>query len=96
MSKIHNIKCITEFFTPLFNGVKTFEIRWNDRDYQPNDELLITEIKHIRVDPQFPKAGCEGVQPTGRILHRKISYVLTSKEFAGLFPGFVALGLQKI
>ena len=41
--KTHEIKCWPQFFGPVANSSKPFEIRKNDRDYQIGDTLRIRE-----------------------------------------------------
>ena len=36
----HNVKIEGEYFTAIFNGEKTFEIRFDDRDYQEGDFIV--------------------------------------------------------
>ena len=45
MAKLHLLKCWPEYFHKVESGDKTFEIRLNDRDYQPDDLLLLREWK---------------------------------------------------
>lgn len=40
---IHDLKILPEWFNAVISGVKTFEIRKDDRNYQPRDELLLRE-----------------------------------------------------
>jgi hypothetical protein len=40
-SKIHCLKLDLAYFKDVKNGIKTFEIRKNDRDYQVCDRLLL-------------------------------------------------------
>ena len=39
----HELKLDTLFFGSVFSGLKTFEIRFNDRDYQVGDVLILKE-----------------------------------------------------
>ena len=41
----HEIKCQTEFFEKVWSGVKTFEVRLNDRNYQVGDVLCLRELR---------------------------------------------------
>lgn len=60
------------------DGTKTFECRYNDRDFKVGDELLLREY-----DP--PKGY------TYRCIVRKITYILS--DFIGLKDGYVILGV---
>lgn len=42
--RIHEIKLRTEYFYNVLNGDKTFEIRYNDRNYQKGDKVLLKEF----------------------------------------------------
>lgn len=79
------LKCIPEFFGDVKLGVKSFEVRKNDRDYQVDDVLVIQEY--------LPNEGCY----TGNEVTVKITYILTAEQFsAGLQPGYVVLGIVRI
>lgn len=80
---IHKLKTWKEYFVAVFRGDKQFEVRLNDRDFKINDELILEEY-----DPKNERY-------TGRILHRRISYVLPGGQF-GIEEGYVVLGLLKI
>ncbi|MGG0667826.1 DUF3850 domain-containing protein [Lederbergia citrisecunda] len=45
MSKEHHLKILPEYFEPVRYGLKTFEIRKNDRDYHVGDTLILKEFK---------------------------------------------------
>ncbi len=60
------------------DGTKTFECRYNYRDFKVGDELLLREY-----DPQ------KGY--TYRCIVRKITYILS--DFIGLKDGYVILGV---
>ena len=68
--KIHNLKIDDEFFREIESGKKTFEIRFNDRDYRAGDIITIQsnltgeifgpiEIKYIL----FGTTGRYGLKP---------------------------------
>ncbi|WP_144787851.1 DUF3850 domain-containing protein [Lysinibacillus fusiformis] len=40
---VHELKTLPEYFGPVADGIKTFEIRKNDRGYQVGDLLLLKE-----------------------------------------------------
>jgi len=41
----HVLKIRTEYFKDVKSGLKTFEFRWDDRDYMPGDILNLHEWK---------------------------------------------------
>ena len=53
--KTHEIKCWPQFFGPVADGTKPFEIRENDRDYRVGDTLHIREWCPTKRD----LTGCE-------------------------------------
>ncbi len=42
--KHHKLKIKPEYLSEILCGNKTFEIRLNDRDYEPGDKVTLTEI----------------------------------------------------
>ena len=40
---LHDLKILPEWFNAVISGVKTFEIRKDDRNFQPRDVLLLRE-----------------------------------------------------
>jgi hypothetical protein len=83
--KIHRLKTVSRYFHEVKCGLKTFECRLNDRNFQVGDELILEEYTAI-LNP-------EGCGYTGNICHRRISYILS--DFVGLQPGYVILGLEQ-
>ena len=43
MSTRHELKTVNPWFQMVIDDEKTFDIRVNDRDFQPGDELLLRE-----------------------------------------------------
>jgi hypothetical protein len=41
--KLHELKCWSEPFNEIFNGMKKFEYRLNDRNYEVGDLLYLRE-----------------------------------------------------
>lgn len=73
------MKCYPDYFEAVENGTKNFECRYNDRDFQVGDELLLREY-----DLE--------IGYTGRFLVKKIVYILS--DFIGLKDDYVILGVQ--
>lgn len=46
MSKFHELKILPDYFDDVKNGIKTFEIRKNDRGYQVGDSLILQEFQN--------------------------------------------------
>ncbi|MFT8735673.1 MAG: DUF3850 domain-containing protein [Lentilactobacillus hilgardii] len=44
--KIHELKLDTEYFDDVKSGLKTFEIRKNDRDFKDGDVLALTAFEY--------------------------------------------------
>jgi Domain of unknown function (DUF3850) len=89
MKKQHEVKSWPEFFTAVRSGLKTFELRKNDRNYQPGDILVLKEWE--------PNTA----QFTGRECRRRIAYVMTGagnvgviEPMRGLSQGYAILGLM--
>lgn len=63
MKKTHCLKILPKYFNDVQSGVKTFEIRKNDRDFKVGDYLLLEEYL-----PDKEKY-------TGRKVEKKITYI---------------------
>ena len=74
----HDLKCHSEYFLALKQGLKSFECRYNDRCFQVDDILVLREYN--------PESGY-----TGSFMERRIVYILT--DFIGFVPGYVILGI---
>lgn len=78
----HKIKILEKYADRVLSGEKTFEFRFNDRDYQTGDM-----IEFIVID--------RDLKPIVHELCYKeylITYILWNME--GLQPGFCVLGIQ--
>lgn len=65
----HELKILPEYFEPAFAGIKNFEIRYNDRNYQVGDTVVLREW----VDGNY----------TGRKFNRKIQYLTDYQQKVG-------------
>lgn len=83
---IHELKTWPQFFQPLLESRKTFELRRNDRSFKVGDLLHLREF--------IP----ESETYTGRELRATITYVLDGSKVAGMVcglrDGYVALALS--
>ena len=78
--KHHYVKILPEYYIAVEKGIKTFEIRFHDRDYQVGDILHLQEY-------------C-GDQYTSRELTKEICYMIEKPEYCK--EGFVVLGIKDI
>lgn len=78
---IHFLKTWPRYFKDLASGVKTFEVRVNDRDFRVGDILC-----HREYDPTVSEY-------TGRELRRLVTYIYGG-ECGGLEDGYVVLGVS--
>lgn len=87
MSKTHDLKSWPEFFEPVFQGKKSFELRLGDRKFAVGDTLLIREW-----DDRTGKY-------TGREVRKVVSYILAGvgpgaiPPLQGIHRGYVILSL---
>ena len=84
--KIHQLKIWPEFFAAVLDGSKNFDVRYNDRDYQVGDIVLLQEYDDRK-----------GVR-TGRQVCKVITYILAGvpggiPPLAGLNRNYVVLAL---
>jgi ASC-1-like (ASCH) protein len=82
MSKQHHyLKTINPYFRDVESGKKTFEVRFNDRNFKVFDVLHLQEFSPPN---DF----------SGREIDFEVTYVLDSSEFCK--NGFVVLGIKEI
>ena len=79
MPRIHEVKCLPEYFGPLERGLKTFEFRKNDRGYEVGDYLAVNEY--------------DGEHYTGRCAVLEITYILDPNEVQTCVPGYVIMSV---
>lgn len=82
MVKWHRLKVYPQEFNELLNGMKHFEFRINDRDFQLFDFLVLEEWN--------PETICY----TGRCLTRSITSMLCNKF--SLPENLVILSIEKV
>lgn len=67
----HELKLDKEFFYFVLSGIKTFEIRFNDRNYQVGDVLILKEWD--KVTKSY----------TGRVIEKEITYITDYEQKDG-------------
>lgn len=76
--KVHNLKIKPEYFNDVISGRKTFEVRYNDRNFKVGDIIVLEE---------FDSKGY-----TGKYINSEITYVLSDVEYTK--ENYVVLGFK--
>lgn len=80
---IHEIKIQSKYYKKVLTGEKTFEIRFNDRNYAVGDILKLREI--------------ENNMYTGETIDVRIMYMLKHADFPeGIPDGYVVFSIEKL
>lgn len=77
---VHHLKTWPEYFKPVAQGIKLFEIRKDDRPYKVGDILHLQEFEPT-------KSGY-----TGKELLMQVTYILRGFPFVP--DGYVAMGIK--
>ena len=77
---VHYLKIKPEYDKDVQCGLKTFELRKNDRDFQVGDILML-----IKLDGK----GNE----TDQVIRKKVTYILKDCPQYGLKEGYAILGI---
>lgn len=77
---VHRLKTINPYFEEIRQGVKKFEVRLNDRDFNVDDEVYLQEY-----DPETNKYS--GIE-----IRADIIYVL--KDYEAIKKGYVVFGFR--
>lgn len=75
---VHELKTLPEYFQEIIYGRKTFEVRYNDRNFRVGDTLLLREW--------------ENGSYTGKAIERKVTYILDNSDYVK--EGFVIMGIM--
>jgi len=78
---IHELKILPNYFEEVIAEAKTYEVRFNDRNFQEGDTVILKEW--FRTSQRY----------SGRKLEFKIGFVLS--DFEGLKEGWVVFSLLR-
>ncbi len=81
MSATHSLKCHPKPFRALWDGLKPYEVRHNDRGFEVGDTLILCEW-----EPDSETC-------TGRTVTARVTYMTRGGEW-GLNPPLCVLGLE--
>ncbi len=80
MNKIHDLKTIPPFYKDVENGLKTFEVRKNDRDFKVGDCLVLQEY--------LPKTETF----TGEMILMRVTYIALDLPWAN--DGYAVMSIE--
>lgn len=86
---VHELKTDPLMFERILTGVKTFELRKDDRGYQAGDVLVLREYD-LHKPHECDDLKCSQNRWTGRALHKQIGFVAKG-TFYGLALGEFAI-----
>lgn len=90
----HILKLNERYFDAVANGIKTFEIRKNDRDYKVGDTLVLLKVNDGDKFLTYADHNL-GINLNYEI-KVAVTYILTHDEFDGISEGYVALGIRRV
>ena len=94
---IHELKTDPMVFGHVYNGLKDFEIRKNDRDFKEGDTLILRETKHSGASMQEPTglsfAKKKPLIYTGREIECEVNYILHGPIY-GLADGWIIMSIE--
>lgn len=76
---IHKLKTVEPFFFDIHRGLKTFEIRKDDRPFSAGD------ILHLQKWPELGGAEIQEVE---------VIYIMRDAPDFGLMPGYCLMGIR--
>jgi hypothetical protein len=79
---VHQLKTWPESFQAVWNGLKKYELRKDDRVFKVGDGLFLREW-----DPMTEEYSNRAIQAT-------VTYITTSCDFPGLQDEYVVMGLK--
>ena len=87
--KIHELKTDPEVYDAVCNGEKSFEIRFDDRNFKVGDRLILKKTIHTGEEMNMGKPlNYIGVEKAVEVL-----YILRGQIY-GLMDGWVIMSIQ--
>jgi len=83
---IHNLKIVDPFFDAVREGIKTFEVRKDDRDFKVGDGLILS---------QWMDEGNGRGQYSGEAVSAIVRYILRPNECPAPIPeGYCIMAIE--
>ena len=87
---VHDLKLNKKYFDAVFHGLKTFEMRKDDRGFKVGDTLRLFWVG----DEEDERAIAEnGIQRP--MIAAYITYILTHEDFEQIPEGYVVMSIRK-
>lgn len=92
--RVHELKTVAYCWDAVESGAKKFEVRRNDRGFQPGDTVVLRKL-----DSSGINLAIKSRVPHGRItyyeLKFKIGWILQGGQF-GIEPGYCVFSLEPL
>lgn len=88
---LHELKIKPEYYDAVANGIKTFEIRKNDRNYAVGDTLRLREFDK---DDMYQVKWATHSEYTGKECFAAITYIFDLKNLIPIEDDYVILGIK--
>ena len=88
---LHELKISPKYYDAVVNGIKTFEIRKNDRNYSVGDTLRLREFDK---DDIYKVQWATHSEYTGKQCVAVITYIFNLKDFLNIDEDYVVLGIK--
>jgi hypothetical protein len=88
----HDLKSSPSYFERVWDGTKTFEVRLDDRAYQPGDTVALREfdVRHDCDCPTRSHTPATCAKYSGRVVRARVGHLLSSTAPRGSERGFNA------
>lgn len=91
----HTLKLNDRYFDAVANGIKTFEIRKNDRDYKVGDTLVLKKVNDEGLYITYADHNL-GINLDYEI-KVAVTYILTHDDFPdGIPEGYVVMSIERL
>ena len=94
------MKLNDRYYDAVANGVKTFEVRKNDREYRVGDTLVLCRVND-NGEYLYSSGGGWGVSKDMgawlKSIRVTVKYILTHEDFpVGVPEGYVVMAIEKV